>query len=141
MTENINNENMSGIEVELLKNLSIVRETLFRIGIRSKHEKKLWPSCYAYTNENTNKTYVAHFKELLRHPNMDNTDILRRNTIIFLLVKWKLIKIKNAKIKNEIFNNTQNKKLCILKKDQIKDEQWEIIPKVHENTLHYHITK
>ncbi len=127
------------IEVKLLAPFPIVKETLTRIGIRSKYERKLWPSCYVYNTRLDGKTYIAHFKELLKNPDMSNDDDKRKNTIIWILIKWGLIDIEDEKLKDEIITNIQERKLCILSKQQLIDECWEIIPKVHDNVIHYHI--
>ncbi len=82
-----------GIEIELKKNFPLVRETLERMGIMNKEEKKFFPSCYCVEEGGVYKIY--HFKELFlkdgKESNYDDLDLLRRNTIIHFLKKWGLI--------------------------------------------------
>jgi len=127
-----------GIEVKILESFPIIQESLSRIGIRSQYEKKLWPSCYIYMTRVDGKVYIAHFKELLKNPNMSEDDEKRRNTILWVLHNWGFIEIEDIKLRNTLFENKQERKLCILSKKQIEEESWEIIPKCHENTLYYH---
>ena len=134
-------DDIRGIEVKLLKSFSIIRETLERIGIRNNHEKKIWPSCYVYVRKGDGKVFIAHFRELLRNPNMLEADVKRKNTIIWLLSKWNLIKVVDRNGTSDIFTNIQERKLCILNKDQIEEESWEICHKIHKNTLYYHSNK
>jgi len=79
-----------------------VRETLTRIGVASRKEKKLYQSCHILHKQG--KYYIVHFKELFaldgKSTNIDENDIGRRNTICNLLQQWSLIKvIDNDKIK------------------------------------------
>ena len=114
-----------GVEVELIKPFAVLRETLERIGIANRKEKKLFPTCYA--KKIYGKTYIYHFKELLKDPNLDDSDIKRKHTIIWLLEKWKLIKIKYAQV---VDTNMSSKKIYVLSKKQ-KDEGWTISHKYH----------
>ena len=72
-----------------------VRETLSRIGVASRKEKKLYQSCHILHNQG--KYYIVHFKELFaldgKETNLSENDIARRNTIAKLLSDWGLIKI------------------------------------------------
>jgi hypothetical protein len=86
-----------GVSVELIENFLVIKETLERIGIRNKEEKKFFPSCYIVEDENKKDSYkIYHFKELFikegKESTYDEVDELRRNTIVFLLQNWKLIK-------------------------------------------------
>ena len=132
MTEN---NDYRGVKVEFLKPESEIAQALEKIGVPNRTERKLWPTCYAYQRKDGGQ-YIAHFKELLRKPNADEIDIQRRNLILKLLCIWKMIDIQDQK--NEVFDNVWHKRLYILEDKQIEDEQWEIIHKIHENTLHYH---
>jgi hypothetical protein len=86
-----------GVEVELLGNFSVIKETLERIGIIAREKKKFYPSCYLVEDEGEYRIY--HFKELFLKDGNESTyvdkDRFRRNTICFLLQKWGLIKIVN----------------------------------------------
>ena len=73
-----------------------VRETLTRIGVASRKEKKLYQSCHILHKQG--KYYIVHFKELFaldgKSANLSLNDVQRRNRIIQLLSNWGLITIK-----------------------------------------------
>jgi len=73
-----------------------VRETLSRIGVASRKEKKLYQSCHILHKQG--KYYIVHFKELFaldgKDTNLSENDIARRNTIVKLLSDWGLVEIK-----------------------------------------------
>ena len=80
-----------------------VRETLTRIGVASRKEKKIYQSCHILHKQG--RYYIVHFKELFaldgKHANLTVNDIQRRNRIIQLLVDWGLVSIISAdKIQN-----------------------------------------
>ena len=72
-----------------------VRETLTRIGVASRKEKKLYQSCHILHKQG--KYYIVHFKELFaldgKEHNITENDIGRRNSIASLLNDWDLIGI------------------------------------------------
>ena len=72
-----------------------VRETLSRIGVASRKEKKLYQSCHILHKQG--RYYIVHFKELFaldgKRTNISTTDLSRRNTIANLLQDWGLIQI------------------------------------------------
>tara|TARA_A100001015_G_scaffold321639_1_gene453647 strand:+ start:2081 stop:2473 length:393 start_codon:yes stop_codon:yes gene_type:complete len=72
-----------------------VRETLSRIGVASRKEKKLFQSCHILHKQG--KYYIVHFKELFaldgKETNITENDIARRNTISSLLQDWNLVSI------------------------------------------------
>ena len=72
-----------------------VRETLSRIGVASRKERKLYQSCHILHKQG--KYYIVHFKELFaldgKQTNLSENDIARRNTIANLLKDWGLISI------------------------------------------------
>ena len=72
-----------------------VRETLSRIGVASRKERKLYQSCHILHKQG--KYYIVHFKELFaldgKKTNLSENDIARRNTITNLLKDWGLIHI------------------------------------------------
>lgn len=119
-----------GIEVKMLKPFPIIRETLERIGIANRVERILFPSCYIY--EKDGKYYIAHFKELLKIPQLEETDYERRNTIIWLLANWGLIEVVDEGIFKDLSTNIMKKKIYILSKKQQNDESWEIQHKLHQ---------
>lgn len=73
-----------------------VRETLTRIGVASRKEKKLYQSCHILHKQG--RYFIVHFKELFaldgKYANITQNDIQRRNRIIHLLSDWGLIVIK-----------------------------------------------
>jgi len=72
-----------------------VRETLTRIGVASRKERKLYQSCHILHKKG--KYYIVHFKELFaldgKHTNISENDLQRRNRIAKLLSDWGLIEI------------------------------------------------
>ena len=72
-----------------------VRETLTRIGVASRKERKLYQSCHILHKQG--RYYIVHFKELFaldgKRTNISTNDLSRRNTIANLLQDWGLIKI------------------------------------------------
>ena len=72
-----------------------VRETLSRIGVASRKERKLYQSCHILHKQG--RYYIVHFKELFaldgKKTNLSKNDIARRNTIANLLRDWDLISI------------------------------------------------
>ncbi len=72
-----------------------VRETLSRIGVASRKEKKLYQSCHILHKQG--RYYIVHFKELFaldgKNTNLSTNDIARRNTIAKLLQDWGLVDI------------------------------------------------
>tara|TARA_A100001011_G_scaffold169754_1_gene178694 strand:+ start:180 stop:611 length:432 start_codon:yes stop_codon:yes gene_type:complete len=75
-----------------------VRETLTRIGVASRKEKKIYQSCHILHKQG--RYYIVHFKELFaldgKHANLTQNDIQRRNRIVQLLVDWGLVDILNG---------------------------------------------
>jgi len=72
-----------------------VRETLTRIGVASRKEKKLYQSCHILHKQG--RYYIVHFKELFaldgKHANLTVNDVQRRNRIARLLADWGLITV------------------------------------------------
>ena len=72
-----------------------VRETLTRIGVASRKEKKLYQSCHILHKQG--RYFIVHFKELFaldgKRANLTVNDVQRRNRIAQLLSDWGLIKI------------------------------------------------
>ena len=72
-----------------------VRETLTRIGVASRKEKKIYQSCHILHKQG--RYFLVHFKELFaldgKHANLTQNDIQRRNRIAQLLADWGLISI------------------------------------------------
>ena len=72
-----------------------VRETLSRIGVASRKEKKLYQSCHILHKQG--RYFIVHFKELFaldgKQTNLSENDIARRNTIAKLLADWNLVEV------------------------------------------------
>ena len=72
-----------------------VRETLTRIGVASRKEKKLYQSCHILHKQG--RYFITHFKELFaldgKHANLTVNDIQRRNRIVQLIADWGLVQI------------------------------------------------
>ena len=72
-----------------------VRETLSRIGVASRKERKLYQSCHILHKQG--RYYIVHFKELFaldgKETNLSENDIARRNTIANLLDDWDLVEV------------------------------------------------
>lgn len=75
-----------------------VRETLTRIGVASRKEKKIYQSCHILHKQG--RYYLVHFKELFaldgKHANLTVNDVQRRNRIAQLLADWGLITISDV---------------------------------------------
>ena len=75
-----------------------IRETLSRIGVASRKERKLYQSCHILQKQG--KYYIVHFKELFaldgKDTNLSENDIARRNTIVKLLSDWGLVTMKST---------------------------------------------
>lgn len=102
-----------------------VRETLTRIGIASRREKKLFQSCHILHKQG--RYFIVHFKELFlldgKKANLEETDVLRRNTITQLLSDWGLVQLAAA-VKLECAPLRQIKIIPYKEK-----EEWELCPK------------
>ena len=106
-----------------------VKETLTRIGVASRKEKKLYQSCHILHKRG--KYYIVHFKELFAldglRSDFSEEDKGRRNAIVGLLAQWELINIVNIDQCSEPI--TPISKIKILKYSERDD--WELCPKYH----------
>ena len=104
-----------------------VRETLTRIGVASRKDRKLFQSCHILHKQG--KYYIVHFKELFKldgkPSSITDEDIGRRNTITNLLAEWGLIDIRvpNSTV-DPIAPLSQVKIIPFKDKDQ-----WELVAK------------
>jgi len=115
------------IELENPDDFLKVKETLTRIGIASRKDKKLYQSCHILHKRG--KYYVTHFKELFMLDGKDNNfseeDKARRNTIVNLLEEWQLVKtVDPSKIEDPVAPLSQIKILPFREK-----QNWELVPK------------
>jgi hypothetical protein len=120
-----------GVEINLKNKEDFlkVKETLTRIGVSSKKEKKLFQSCHILHKRG--RYAIMHFKEMFLLDGLDSDisddDVARRNTIVRLLVEWNLIEAVDP----EEYKEPQIS-LARLKIIPHKDKQeWQLIPKYH----------
>lgn len=128
MTDDI----FSGLGVEVnLKNKEDflkVKETLTRLGVSSKKEKKLYQSCHILHKRG--RYAIMHFKEMFILDGLESDitleDIQRRNTIVNLLKDWGLLDpIDSSKYEDRL----SLARIKILSHKEKKD--WELVPKYH----------
>jgi hypothetical protein len=97
-----------------------VRETLTRIGVASRKERKIYQSCHILHKQG--KYYLVHFKELFaldgKHANLTVNDAQRRNRIAQLLADWGLITVKDVTKIQDIAPLNQIKVLSYKDKDE-----------------------
>ena len=116
------------LEVDLIEpdNFLKVRETLTRIGIASRKDKKLFQSCHILHKQG--KYFIVHFKELFaldgKESDISMSDIERRNVIAALLQDWGLLKIVD-KSKSEPKASLSQIKVVSFK----EKAEWELVPK------------
>ena len=88
-------EQLLEVGLDELDDFLKVRETLSRIGVASRKERKLYQSCHILHKQG--RYYIVHFKELFaldgKQTNISVNDLSRRNTIANLLQDWGLVKI------------------------------------------------
>lgn len=103
-----------------------VRETLTRMGVASRKENKLFQSCHILHKQG--RYFIVHFKELFlldgKKSNLEEMDLLRRNTIAQLLADWGLVRVVD---KNMIAECAPLRQVKIISHKE-KDE-WELCPK------------
>ena len=114
-----------------------VRETLTRIGVASRKEKKLYQSCHILHKQG--KYYIVHFKELFaldgKRANLTVNDVQRRNRIVQLLADWGLIEIVDVSQISDIAPLNQIKVLSFKDKgDWILETKYNIGRKKTEAT-------
>lgn len=97
-----------------------VRETLTRIGVASRKEKKLYQSCHILHKQG--RYYIVHFKELFaldgKRANLTLNDVQRRNRITQLLVDWELITVVNAEAIEDVSPLNQIKVIAYKEKSE-----------------------
>ena len=106
-----------------------VRETLTRIGVASRKEKKLYQSCHILHKQG--RYYIVHFKELFaldgKHANLTSNDVQRRNRITRLLADWGLISVVKPESVSDIAPLNQIKVLAFKDKgDWILEQKYNI---------------
>jgi endonuclease III len=97
-----------------------VRETLTRIGVASRKEKKIYQSCHILHKRG--KYYIVHFKELFaldgKTINLSLNDVQRRNRIVQLLSDWGLVTVVKADAIADVAPLNQIKVLAFKEKDE-----------------------
>ena len=97
-----------------------VRETLTRIGVASRKEKKIYQSCHILHKQG--RYYIVHFKELFaldgKHANLTVNDVQRRNRIIQLLCDWGLVTVISPEKVTDIAPLNQIKVLAYKEKNE-----------------------
>ena len=106
-----------------------VRETLTRIGVASRKEKKLYQSCHILHKQG--RYFIVHFKELFaldgKHANLTVNDVQRRNRIAKLLADWGLINVVSPDAVADIAPLNQIKVLAYKdKSDWILEQKYNI---------------
>ena len=116
------------LEVDMIEpdNFLKVRETLTRIGIASRKDKKLFQSCHILHKQG--KYFIVHFKELFaldgKESDISMSDIERRNVIAELLQDWGLLKILDKSKAEPKASLSQIKVVSYKEKSE-----WELVPK------------
>jgi hypothetical protein len=108
-----------------------VKETLTRIGVASKKDKKLYQSAHILHKQG--RYFIVHFKELFILDNKESSitvgDIDRRNAIAILLEDWGLLKIVSKPNTNTQSVLSQIKIVSYKEKNE-----WELVPKYQIGT-------
>lgn len=119
-------ESMLEITLPTPDNFLKVKETLTRIGVASKKDKKLYQSAHILHKQG--RYFIVHFKELFILDNKDSdismSDVDRRNAIAILLEDWGLLKIVQRPA-----TNTQSVLSQIKIVSYKEKSEWELIPK------------
>ena len=117
---NLNQEMMVEVQLGEPDDFLKVRETLTRIGVASRKEKKLYQSYHILHKQG--RYYIVHFKELFaldgKHANLTSNDVQRRNRITQLLSDWGLIEVVNTDSIGDIAPLNQIKVLSFKEKDE-----------------------
>jgi len=112
--------NMLEVQLKEPDDFLKVRETLTRIGVASRKDKKLFQSCHILHKQG--RYFIVHFKELFaldgKEANLTENDIERRNTIAQLLGDWGLIAIINATVAEKKAPLSQIKVLSFKEKSE-----------------------
>jgi hypothetical protein len=120
LDNNWNPDSMLEVQLKEPDDFLKVRETLTRIGVASRKDKKLFQSCHILHKQG--RYFIVHFKELFaldgKEANLSDNDIERRNTIAQLLGDWGLIAIVNTAIAEKKAPLSQIKVLAFKEKNE-----------------------
>ena len=99
-----NQDNMLEVTIKQPDDFLKVRETLTRIGVASRKEKKIYQSCHILHKQG--KYFIVHFKELFaldgKKANLSVNDFQRRNRIVQLLSDWGLVNVISSDLVEDI---------------------------------------
>ena len=113
-------ESMLEVQLKEPDDFLKVRETLTRIGVASRKDKKLFQSCHILHKQG--RYFIVHFKELFaldgKQANFSDNDAERRNTIAQLLSDWGLIAILNKTVAEKKAPLSQIKVLSFKEKNE-----------------------
>lgn len=132
MEKKMEDDIFEGLGVEILlktkEDFLKVKETLTRLGVSSKKEKKLYQSCHILHKRG--RYAIMHFKEMFILDDLESDvsqeDLQRRNTIVKLLVDWGLVEAIDVERYSDQISLARLKILPHREKDE-----WELIPKYH----------
>jgi hypothetical protein len=120
-----------GVEVRLKSKEDFLKicETLTRMGVSSKKEKKLYQSCHILHKRG--RYAIMHFKELLEldglETDISDNDIGRRNLIVKLLNDWGLLEVVDPEEYKEPQLTLAQLKIIPYK----EKKEWQLLPKYH----------
>lgn len=105
-------ENLIEVKIAEEEDFLKIKETLTRIGVASRKEKKLYQSCHIFHKQG--KYYIVHFKEMFaidgKPSNFTEEDKGRRNKIAELLQDWGLLKVVDSnRVKEPLASMSQIK--------------------------------
>ena len=120
LVNNLHPEQMLEVQLKEPDDFLKVRETLTRIGVASRKDKKLFQSCHILHKQG--RYFIVHFKELFaldgKESNLSENDCERRNTITQLLADWGLIVILNSSVAEKKAPLSQIKVLAFKEKSE-----------------------
>ena len=121
--------NMIEVHLKVEDDFLKVKETLTRIGVASRKDRKLYQSCHILHKQG--RYYIVHFKELFaldgKHANLTSNDVQRRNRIARLLADWGLISVVKPDSVSDIAPLNQIKVLAYKDKgDWILEQKYNI---------------
>jgi hypothetical protein len=123
----INLDSLIEVTIEEQDDFLKIRETLSRIGVASKKDKKLYQSCHILHKQG--RYYIVHFKELFaldgKPSNFSTEDEGRRNTIANLMSEWGLLKLVDFKKSQDPL--TPISQIKVLSYNEKED--WELVTK------------
>ena len=114
-------DNLIEVKIAEEEDFLKIKETLTRIGVASRKEKKLYQSCHIFHKQG--KYYIVHFKEMFaidgKPSNFSDEDKGRRNKIAELLQDWGLLKVvESSQIKEPLASMSQIKIINHKEKDE-----------------------